>query len=64
VDNDEEDPLMTPGEVAALFRVDSKTVGRWARRGQIRSIRTPSGRHLFRRSEVRAVLYPSRGPAA
>ena len=35
--------LLTPGEVAALFRVDPKTVTRWAASGRITSIRTPGG---------------------
>lgn len=35
--------LLTPGEVAALFRVDPKTVTRWATAGRIGSIRTPAG---------------------
>lgn len=47
---------MTPGEVAALFRVDPKTVTRWAKVGRIGSIRTPGGHRRFRESEVRALL--------
>ena len=35
--------LLTPGEVALLFRVDPKTVTRWASAGRIGSIRTPGG---------------------
>ena len=35
------DRLLTPGQVAALFRVDPKTVTRWASTGRIGSIRTP-----------------------
>ncbi|HEX8866244.1 MAG TPA: BldC family transcriptional regulator, partial [Lentzea sp.] len=35
--------LLTPGEVANLFRVDPKTVTRWATAGRIGSIRTPGG---------------------
>jgi len=35
--------LLTPGEVASLFRVDPKTVTRWAASGRITSIRTPGG---------------------
>lgn len=50
------DRLMTPGEVAALFRVDPKTVTRWAKAGRIGSIRTPGGHRRFRESEVRALL--------
>ena len=48
--------LLTPGEVAALFRVDPKTVTRWAVSGRISSIRTPGGHRRFRESEVRALL--------
>ncbi len=50
------DRLLTPGEVAALFRVDPKTVTRWAAAGRIDSIRTPGGHRRFRESEVRALL--------
>jgi excisionase family DNA binding protein len=42
--------------VAALFRVDPKTVTRWAAAGRISSIRTPGGHRRFRESEVRALL--------
>ena len=48
--------LMTPGEVAAMFRVDPKTVTRWASAGRIGSIRTPGGHRRFRESEVRTLL--------
>jgi excisionase family DNA binding protein len=48
--------LLTPGEVAALFRVDPKTVTRWASAGRIGSIRTPGGHRRFRESEVRSML--------
>jgi len=48
--------LLTPGEVAALFRVDPKTVTRWAAAGRIGSIRTPGGHRRFREAEVRALL--------
>jgi excisionase family DNA binding protein len=50
------DRLLTPGEVAALFRVDAKTVTRWAANGRINSIRTPGGHRRFRESEVQALL--------
>jgi MerR family regulatory protein len=50
------DRLLKPGEVAALFRVDPKTVTRWARLGWISSIRTPGGHRRYRESEVRAIL--------
>jgi excisionase family DNA binding protein len=50
------DRLLTPGEVASLFRVDPKTVTRWAAAGRINSIRTPGGHRRFRESEIRALL--------
>ena len=53
------EPLMTPAEVAAMFRVDPKTVTRWAAAGKIGSIRTPGGHRRFRETEVRALLKAS-----
>lgn len=51
-----EGKLLTPGEVAVLFRVDPKTVTRWAAAGRLGSIRTPGGHRRFRETEVRALL--------
>jgi excisionase family DNA binding protein len=48
--------LLTPAEVAALFRVDPKTVTRWAKAGKLSSIRTLGGHRRYRESEVRALL--------
>jgi excisionase family DNA binding protein len=42
--------------VATLFRVDPKTVTRWAASGRISSIRTPGGHRRFREAEVRELL--------
>lgn len=55
--------LLTPGEVAALFRVDPKTVTRWAASGRISSIRTPGGHRRFREAEVRELLDGEHGGA-
>jgi len=62
---DPRERLLTPGEVAALFRVDPKTVTRWAAAGRIHSIRTPGGHRRFLESEVRALLQElsGEGPA-
>lgn len=54
--DDQGDRLMTPAEVAHLFRVDPKTVTRWAATGRIGSIRTPGGHRRFRASEVERLL--------
>ena len=48
--------LLTPGEVAALFRVDPKTVTRWAKAGKITSIRKLGGHRRYRESEVKELL--------
>lgn len=48
--------LMTPREVADLFRVDVKTIARWARAGKLSSIRTLGGHHRYRRAEIEALL--------
>lgn len=50
------EPLMSPGEVAQLFRVDPKTVSRWARMGRIKFCRTPGGHRRFRESDVYDLL--------
>lgn len=46
--------IMTPGEVAEYFRVDTKTVVRWANEGKLPSFRTPGGHRRYRRGDVRA----------
>ena len=48
--------LLTPAEVALLFRVNPKTVTRWARAGKISAIRTLGGHRRFRRAEIELVL--------
>jgi excisionase family DNA binding protein len=48
--------LLTPAEVAALFRVDPKTVTRWAKAGKLSSIRTLGGHRRYRETEVRGLL--------
>jgi excisionase family DNA binding protein len=48
--------LLTPSEVAKLFRVDPKTVTRWARAGKVTSIRTPGGHRRYVEVEIRALL--------
>jgi len=52
----EGDMLLTPGEVAALFRVSPSTVKRWDAAGKLASVRTPGGHRRYRLSQVRAVF--------
>jgi excisionase family DNA binding protein len=55
-ENDKGDELLTPSEVAKLFRVDPKTVTRWAKSGKLSSIRTLGGHRRYRAAEVRMLL--------
>ena len=60
-DNRPEQP-MTAAEVAIAFRVDRKTVTRWAKEGGLPSFRTPGGHLRFRAAEIRALLQPEPEP--
>ena len=51
-----ENALLTPAELAAMFRVDPKTVARWAPAGKLSAVRTLGGHRRFRASEVRQYL--------
>ena len=55
-DQGQPDALLTPGEVATLFRVNPKTVTRWARAGKLSAKRTLGGHRRFSEAEVRAFL--------
>ncbi|MDP9405220.1 MAG: BldC family transcriptional regulator [Actinomycetota bacterium] len=51
-----DDELLTPAEVAKMFRVDPKTVTRWAKSGKLSSIRTLGGHRRYRADEVNGLL--------
>jgi len=53
--------LLTPSEVASLFRVDPKTVTRWAKAGKLTPIRTLGGHRRYRKSEVQSLLGKQEG---
>jgi excisionase family DNA binding protein len=53
------DHLLTPQEVAALFRVDPKTVTRWAKAGKIPAIRTLGGHRRYKESDVLRLIEES-----
>ena len=57
----EQEILLTPSEVANLFRVDPKTVTRWAKAGKLTSIRTLGGHRRYKESEVKALLTTTTG---
>jgi excisionase family DNA binding protein len=48
--------LLTPGEVAVMFRVDPKTVTRWAQAGKLSAVRTLGGHRRFLEAEVMELL--------
>jgi excisionase family DNA binding protein len=52
----ENEELLTPSEVAKKFRVDPKTVTRWAKAGKLTSFRTLGGHRRFKASEVEALI--------
>ncbi|MDQ4027570.1 MAG: BldC family transcriptional regulator [Actinomycetota bacterium] len=58
---EQDDELLTPAEVAALFRVDPKTVTRWAKAGKLSSIRTLGGHRRYRADEVKRFLEGTKG---
>nr|WP_131732600.1 BldC family transcriptional regulator [Actinomadura formosensis] len=49
--------LLTPAEVARMFRVDTKTVARWADIGHLASIRTPGGRRRFSLQQIEHLMH-------
>ena len=51
--------LLYPAEVAAMFRVDVKTVTRWADDGRISIVRTPGGHRRYLKDEIIALLHGS-----
>jgi excisionase family DNA binding protein len=51
-----DEDLLTPGEVAFLFRVDPKTVSRWCKNNRIPSITTPGGHHRIAFAYLRPLL--------
>lgn len=57
----DDEQLLTPSEVAKLFRVDPKTVTRWAKAGKLSSIRTLGGHRRYRADEVHRLLRERQG---
>ena len=59
--NSDQEVLLTPAEVATLFRVDPKTVTRWAKAGKLTAVRTLGGHRRYRQSEVQSLLNSNTG---
>lgn len=48
--------LLKPAEVASLFRVDAKTVTRWAKAGKLDAVRTLGGHRRYVASDILALV--------
>jgi excisionase family DNA binding protein len=59
----QENELLRPAEVSALFRVDPRTAARWAKAGKLSAIRTLGGQHRYHRTSVQALLEAGYTPA-
>lgn len=55
MDESSADILLRPGEVAALFSVDPKTVSTWGDSGKLTVVKTLGGHRRYRRAEVLAL---------
>jgi excisionase family DNA binding protein len=58
-----QDVLLRPKEVAAAFRVSTRTLQRWENAGLIRGTRTLGGQRRYWRSEVERALQTSNARA-
>jgi excisionase family DNA binding protein len=56
-----ENRLLTPQEVALRFRVDLKTVSRWAKSGKLPGIKTPGNHWRFFENDVNDLLEGKEG---
>lgn len=52
----EKKDLLTPAEVAEIFRVDPKTVTRWAKSGKLTAVMTLGGHRRYKRTEVELLM--------
>ena len=61
----EYEPLLTPAECAAMFRVSPKSITRWAKEGKLSTLRTLGNHRRYKEAEVLALLVtvPEQGSA-
>ena len=53
--------LLSPGEVAELFRVDPKAITRWAKAGKLTAVKTLGGHRRYHAHEVHELLKKNQG---
>jgi excisionase family DNA binding protein len=56
VQEDLQEDLLRPREVAAIFGLRTSTIARWAREGRLTPLRTPGGHRRYSRAAIRDVL--------
>lgn len=50
--------LLTPADAAELLGISGETLRRWAKEGTVRHVKLPSGRRLFYKADIEALLTP------
>lgn len=50
--------LLSTREAALLLGVTSETVRRWGAANRIKHVRMPSGKRMYRREDIEAILTP------
>jgi excisionase family DNA binding protein len=48
--------LLTPSEVAKIFKVKTPTIRRWAKEGKIRYFKTPGGHRRYLGADIEAFV--------
>lgn len=59
--SEDRDRVLTPAEVAEMFKVNPKTVTRYAAKGMLPYFTTPGGHHRFYLGDVIAMINKSKG---
>lgn len=54
-----DDELLTATQVGVMFRVDPKTINRWAKAGKLPFTRTPGGQRRYWRKVMQAIIEES-----
>lgn len=61
---DDERTVLTPTEVARRFKVDPKTLARWADQGLLPYFRTPAGTRRYYADEIEQMAESRKQPKA
>jgi excisionase family DNA binding protein len=61
MNDSDQQQILLPREVAAIFRIHPHSLGRWVREGKIKHFRTAGGHVRFRREDIEEALKGDRG---